>query len=1052
MAGKLTAGAEAIRLLDALRAAGARHALHLAPDEARAATIARFLAAAAPGIRVVLVPGWDCLPYDWASPSVAAMGRRMAALAALAHHGPTLAVAAPGGLLQRTVPPEAAPARTLRTGERLDEPEFLAWCAAAGYRDDERVDEPGEVALRGTVIDLFPAGDDRPLRLALEDGRIASIRPFDPVTQRTDGARDEARIHAATEMPDGAAAERGAEHWLPDRRDDLVPLAAHLDDPALFATPAALDAADRFLAALAPARDERHRAEVDGGGHWRPLAPAALYLAEAEWAALRDRAAALPDDGAEAPPAIAAAPRPRRALREAADGAGRLVLLAASPRERRRLARMLPDGAAEAGGWDDLPERGAAALVAPLDHGFRDGGTLVLTARDVLGQRAEDAGGTTTIPPWLLEAQDLHHGDLVVHEDHGLGRLDGLEAVEGGEAIRVAYADDKTLLVPVADAGLLWRYGHDEGEAALDRLGGAAWTKRRAGLARTLDRTAAALVERARAREAAEAPAIEPDRALLETVAARFGWEPTPDQRAAIDAVLRDLGETRPMRRILVGDVGFGKTEVAIRAVAAALGAGRQVAVVAPTTVLARQHAATFARRLEGTGFAVETLSRLQTAGEARRVRDGLADGTVRLVVGTHAVLSDATAFHDLGLVVLDEEQRFGAREKRRVEELARDVHTLTMTATPIPRSLQGAVAGLQELSLLHTAPARRRPIRTAVAADDPGLLGGALEREWRRGGQSFVVVPRVEAIEGVAGRIREAAPRLRLRVAHGDLPAAEIDAAMTGFAAGAGDVLLATAIIESGLDVPRANTMIVLRPELFGMAQLHQLRGRVGRGAEQAYCWLLTDPDAPPEGGARRRLAALEAMDTLGAGFALSVADLDRRGAGDLLSDEQTGHGAHLGPALHAELLAAALRRAKGEGEPTRPELKVDAAMRLPEGYVPRDDVRATLYNRLARARTPEAAGRLADEVEDRFGPPPPEARLLLDLARLRAEAAALGVAEVSAGPEAVALRFAEGRAPEAAPDGLEAKGGRLLLRRALPDAAARVAAALEMVERLGA
>ena len=370
-------------------------------------------------------------------------------------------------------------------------------------------------------------------------------------------------------------------------------------------------------------------------------------------------------------------------------------------------------------------------------------------------------------------------------------------------------------------------------------------------------------------------------------------------------------------------------------------------------------------------------------------MRAGLADGSVRIVVGTHAVLSDATTFRDLGLVVIDEEQRFGAAQKRKLHRLAQGVHTLRMTATPIPRTLQGAVAGLADISVLTTAPARRRPVRTAVAPADDALIAGALGRERDRGGRAFVVVPRVADIDATAARIARAAPSLELAVAHGDLPAHEVDAAMDGFARGEGDVLLATTIVESGLDVRHADTMLVLSPERFGLTQLHQLRGRVGRGARQAYCWLLTDPDDPPDDDARRRLELLADADALGAGFALAAADLDRRGGGTPFGDDQTGHGAHVGPALHAALLAAAIRRARGEPEPTRPEIHVDVALRLPGDYVPRDAVRASLYVRLARLDGPEAADALAREVEDRFGPPPPEARALLDLAAIRAAAA---------------------------------------------------------------
>ena len=1045
-------GAEALRLAGWMQREDVPRAIHLAATERAAEGIASFLQAVAPASNVVLLPPWDCLPYDWASPSASAMGARMSALRRMAEDGPCLVITSPAAIIQR-VPSGALEALELRVGDGIDADALPGRLAALGYREDERVDEPGEVVLRGAVLDIFPADADGPVRVEIAEGRVASVRAFDAGTQRTAGEMEVLTIDPASELPGEVAARRehGEEHWLPNHREGLLAVPDHMGGAVLSATAAALEAADAALDALPAAHDERLEAELDAGGARRPPEPERLYLTPAEWSALRDGATRLELDGVGAAPAIAGERRPRAALRQAISEAGRTILVAATPRDRRRLSAMAGGEVAEAATLEDaLGAAGTSILLAPLDRGHRDGDLLLLTARDVLGHQAEDAAGRPIAPPWLAEAHELHEGDLVVHEEDGLGRFEGLEPVDGSEMLRIAYAGDEVRLVPVAQAGLVWRYGHEADGVALDRLGGSSWSRRRARFARTIESTAKAMAEEARRRAEAEAPKLKFEGKGMGAVAAGFPWEETPDQRTAIREVMADLGSGHPMDRLLIGDVGFGKTEVAIRAVAAAALSGVQVAVIAPTTVLARQHLETFGRRLAAAGIEVAGLSRLTKAVEARRVRKGLLDGSVRVVVGTHAVLGDGVAFESLGLVVVDEEQRFGRAHKRALRDLESSVHVLSMTATPIPGSLQGAIAGVRPISILATPPLRRRPIRTLLAPHEDGALRAALEREARRGGQSFVIVPRIEDIEATREAIARLVPDLRLRVAHGDLPVRRIDEEMTAFAAGDGDVLLATTIVESGLDVPRANTMVVLRPDLLGLSQLHQLRGRVGRGARQAYCWLMTDPDDPPGEAALRRLEAAAATDELGAGFALSVADLDRRGAGDLFGDAQTGHDARIGPALHAAMLAVALREAAGDGAPVRPDIRIDAPWGLPEDYIPRGDVRATLYVRLGRVGEPLAAARLADEVEDRFGPPPPQVRTALRLAAIRAAAARLGARGITAGPDAVAADFPPGAVPEDPPGDVERKEDRLILRRPAPTPEERVEAASDLLDAL--
>jgi transcription-repair coupling factor (superfamily II helicase) len=575
--------------------------------------------------------------------------------------------------------------------------------------------------------------------------------------------------------------------------------------------------------------------------------------------------------------------------------------------------------------------------------------------------------------------------------------------------IRLDYANDATLMVPADEMGKVWRYGSAADAVSLDRLDTEAWEKRRTEVEAEVAESAGRLVAVVRERQAREAPKLVPPRAAYERFVARFPFSETADQLNAVEATLKDLASGRPMNRLVCGDVGFGKTEVALRAAAAAALAGKQVAVVAPTTVLVRQHVKTFERRFAGLGIKVAHLSRLVTPAEAREVKKGLADGSVRVVIGTHALVGKDVGFAELGLVVIDEEQRFGAAHKAKLQGLSEGVHVLTLTATPIPRTLQAALVGLQDISVIATPPAQRQPIRTFVVPFDEVTIREALLRERGRGGQSFVVCPRVEDIEPMSARLRELVPELQVLVAHGQMPVGEIDDAMVRFADGEGDVLLATNIIESGLDVPCANTMLVWRADRFGLSQLHQLRGRVGRGRVRGIAYLLTDPGQKLPKATRKRLQTLESLDRLGAGFAISARDLDQRGAGDLLGDEQAGHLKLIGVGLYQHLMQRAMMLARGETPPDEwePELNLGSTGTIPPDYVPEPEVRINLYARLAQVADEDEVGTVADEIEDRFGPPPPSVERLLLIARIQRQCRPANVARVDAGPQAIAITF---------------------------------------------
>ena len=1048
----------AARLIERLTKSGA-DTLVVARSETRAARLHRAVAGLAPGIEARLLPAWDCLPYDRVMPALQIMGVRMEALhrATAGERGTLLLIGSVDAVTQRLPPASAWREVVLRTGDAIDPGTLERTLAALGYAIEDRVDEPGEAAIHGSVIDLFPPTGTQPYRIDHADGVITDIRPFDPATQRSgeEGVAALVLGPASEAILDGAdpadRPEHGMEQFLPSLYPvlttifDAMPEAEIVLDPETDAlvSQRAADISDAFRAmgALAPAENGT------------AASPWALYLDHTAWQeALRNRRVVRLAESDDAPagtlPRFARPAEFARFVRERAR-AGARVGLAGPERHRRALMRglALPD-APVLGGWLPLLAAKAgttARLDGGLDAGFQTENAVVIAPADVLGARARprEAGATAVFETAMAP------GDAVIHFDHGLGVLRGIETVATGDlatdCLQLDYAGGTGLLVPADEIDRVWRYGADPDGVALDRLNGEAWPKRRAEIERDIGEIAQRLVALARAREAASAPRMRPERAPYARLVARFPFTPTSDQEDAIASVEADLGSGRPMERLVCGDVGFGKTEIALRAAAVAALAGWQVAIVAPTTVLARQHVQTFGRRFAGLGVRVAGLSRLTPPLEAREVRAGLADGGIGIVIGTQALASKTVRFKKLGLLIVDEEQRFGVRQKNALRKLGTGVHTLTLTATPIPRTLQAALAGLQDLSVLATAPARRQPIRCVRARLDTALVAQALRRERRRGGQSFVVCPRVEDLAPMRARLGEAVPELRVIEAHGGMKADALDEAMLRFAAGKSDVLLATNIIEAGLDLPRANTMLIWRPDRFGLAQLHQLRGRVGRGRARGVVYLLTDPAAKLTAAAEKRLDALENLDRLGSGFAISARDLDLRGAGDLLGEDQAGHVKLLGLDLYRHLLARAMHTASGEAdiEDWSPQIALDINAYLPSDYIADGTLRVELHDRLGRAvRRGESAALddIRDELEDRFGALPAPVEHLLFIASIRMRCRGFGIATLDAGPTGVAVTLRPDRRAKH-PSGLERKGERLVFPQASADHAGRLA-----------
>ncbi len=1096
-------------MADAARAATGR-AVYIAADDAAARSLAEAAGFFAPEIEVITLPAWDCLPYDRASPSLRIGAERLAALAALTEipKGAQLLVTTVNALSQRTLPPERIAALTavIKAGSRSDRDQLAAKLAAHGYVRTDTVVEPGEYAVRGSLLDLMPSGSEEGLRLDFFGDEVETLRRFDPATQRSLGPADnfvlmpvsevlldEARIKAfrtgylshfgaaATADPlyeavsDGRRLS-GMEHWLPLFETTLATGFDYLGAGALVVRDAGADkaAADRFDA-ISDYHDNRAAALTAKKGSYRPLPAASLYLARDEWAALLKAnnvhlasPFAVPD-GTLATIDCSAGPSRDFAPERIVQGTGgapvyaaikahidskrsagaRLILASYSAGARERLRGLLADegvaGLVPADSWQaalGTTAKGQVALtVVPLDHGFSlddpKSALLVLTEQDMLGDRlVRRKRSTRKADSFMAELAMLTPGDLIVHREHGIGRYEGLVAIEISrrphDCVALAYDGGSKLYVPVENIDVLTRYGSDSEGVGLDKLGGVAWAVRKGRMKQRIREIAGELLATAAARALREGEPAIPDAHGLAAFADKFPYVETDDQLRAIDDVLGDLASGKPMDRLVCGDVGFGKTEVALRGAYAAAISGMQVAVVCPTTLLARQHFAGFTERFAGLPIHVRQLSRLVSANDAKATREGLADGTVDIVVGTHAILAKSVEFKRLGLVIVDEEQRFGVTHKERLKALKADVHVLTLTATPIPRTLQMALTGLREMSIIATPPVDRLAIRTYVMPFDEVVLREALLREHYRGGQSFFVVPRIADLPDIEQFIREQVPEIKPVTAHGQMAPSEVEERMSAFYDKQYDVLLSTTIIESGLDIPSANTMIVYRADRFGLAQLYQIRGRVGRAKTRAYAYLTTPADQQITEGAEKRLQVLSALDTLGAGFQLASHDLDQRGAGNLLGDEQSGHIKEIGFELYQSMLEEAIleaqahaRGVKPPAEAFSPQITAEVPILIPEDYVPDLNVRMALYRRLNEMQGRSDIDGFAAEMIDRFGPLPLEAANLLAIIEIKLACLAAGVSKLEAGPKGGLISFRDDRF--ANPDGLLAYIDRL-------------------------
>ncbi|KRE87515.1 transcription-repair coupling factor [Rhodanobacter sp. Soil772] len=1050
----------------------------VARDTQRAQALESELKIFAGGLPVLHFPDWETLPYDAFSPHPEIVSQRIATLYQLPNVKRGVLVVPVATLMQRIAPHShiTGSGLVLAKGQKLDLAGEQRRLEASGYRNVPQVAEPGDFAVRGALLDIFPMGTAEPYRIELFDDEVESIRSFDPETQRSQQQVDRVELLPAREFPltDEAAKEfrgnlrerfpidvrrcplyqdmkegvtpGGIEYYLPLFFAQTATLFDYLADDALFVLgEGAGEAADQFWMQTAERYDQRaHDIE-------RPvLPPAELYLPPEQ---LRERLnkrlrVEVVDAGHEHAVDTGTQPAPELPLNRKgeepgtslrhflASYPGRVLIAADSAGRREALietlagAGMKPDNV---DGWTSFLAEDAqrfAITIASLEQGFAvtKPALTVLTERELYGERVRSERdrkrrrGTARDPEAIIrDLTELTPGAPIVHVDHGVGRYQGLVSMDvggmDGEFLTIEYAKGDKLYVPVAQLGLVSRYSGTAPELApLHSLGGDAWERARRKAAEKVRDVAAELLAIYAQRQARGGESLPIDRQLVEEFGSTFPFEETPDQESAIEAVLDDLAAPRAMDRVICGDVGFGKTEVALRAAFATATAGKQVAVLVPTTLLAQQHYRNFADRFADWPVRVDVLSRFKSTKEVNDALKRLADGQIDVIVGTHKLLQPDVKFKNLGLVIVDEEQRFGVRQKEQLKKLRAEVDLLTMTATPIPRTLNMAMAGLRDLSLIATPPAHRTAVRTFISAWDPATIREALQRELSRGGQVYFLHNEVQSIERTVRELEELVPDARIRIAHGQMPERELEGVMADFHRQRFNVLVCTTIIETGIDIPTANTIIIDRADRFGLAQLHQLRGRVGRSHHRAYAYLVVPDRRSITADAQKRLEALASLEELGAGFTLATHDLEIRGAGELLGDEQSGQIQEIGFGLYTELLDRAVRALKSGKVPdfdlsseheTEVELHLPAL--IPDDYLPDVHARLTLYKRIASARHEDDLRDLQVEMIDRFGLLPAPTKQLFAVASLKLMATPLGIRKLDFGANGGRIVFRE-------------------------------------------
>lgn len=1048
-----------------------------------------------PRVEILKFPAWDTVPYDRVSPNINVISQRVDVMAQLAFapqsRKPRVIVASVGAVLQK-LPPKKIFLNSMKqvsVGSELNFNDFIHYVSVNGYTRVEQVMEPGEYAVRGDILDIFPAGTAEPLRIDLFGEEVEKIRTFDVLSQRTTGEKSRYVFQAAGEAvldentvksfrsryreAFGAAFKNdeiyeaisnnkkymGMENWLPFFYEeplpslfDYVPTARVVVGRNVEASLSAKSEsiADHYRSRL-EALQVKQANEIDV---YRPVAPEQMYLSQAEFNRLASHHNAISFSGLNMPDSdenIDLGILPGRDFSAAKNinaqqvyrdllsylseyGKLKRIVCCYTPGSRERLFTLINEAKSEttfdkmdfafADSWQEALDKAAlnkvVLTVCGLTRGFRGNGLCLVSEQDILGARQNRrVAKKVTSKDFIADISSLNIGELVVHIEHGIGRFMGLENITAGGAphdcLKIIYANDDKLFVPVENIETVSRYGIDDDNIQLDTLGGAAWQAKKARVKNRIHEIAEKLIAIAAQRQLKKAENFIAPEGMYEEFCSGFPYNETDDQLNAINDVLADLAAGIPMDRLVCGDVGFGKTEVALRAAFAVAVSGAQVALIVPTTLLARQHYYNFVSRLAGFPLNVKMLSRLQSAGESRKIKEGLKSGAVDIVIGTHALLANGIEFSNLGLLIIDEEQHFGVAHKEKLKNLKANVHVLTLTATPIPRTLQMSLTGVKQLSIIATPPVDRLAARTFVMPFDRVMIKEAIYREKFRNGQTFVVCPRVSDIARVHDILRELAPDAKILVAHGQMAAKQLEDVMNEFADKKADILLSTTIIESGIDMPSVNTMIVYRSDMFGLAQLYQLRGRIGRSKVRGYCYFTVPPQKMLKPIAERRLSILQALDSLGAGFSLASHDMDIRGSGNILGEEQSGHIKEVGIALYHHMLEEEIARIKAgtvnneaaAAADWSPQIVTGVPIMIPETYVRDLGVRLGLYKRIGSLETAEALLDMREELTDRFGPIPPEVENLLKTVEIKQLCVVANIEKIDAGAKGFLIAF---------------------------------------------
>ena len=1055
--------------------------IYIVPNETRLSFLQDILTLMTPNIPVLTFSAWDTVPYDRTSPAPEIIGNRIDTLTRLIQEKdkPFLLITTVSALLQKVPAPDFFRQTTcsIQIGQSIPFNELKSFLLQNGYRQSDTVMEAGDYAIRGGLIDLFPAGLKQPIRIDFFGDEVDSIRFFDPITQRTTTAtniitlkpmaeflltdksislfRSRYRSLFDNQQADGfyesVSAGRycqGLEHFLPLFHEDLVPLWTYLPQSDIILdaqTPDALISRNEQIQEYYQARCQALTDNTGFGSPYHPIPPEMFFLNTeqiSDFLNTRTTFSFSPfiEDGTQDMGGRFGVSFVDTRVQNKQDVFDVLadfistqkktvIITASTDGSAQRLSGLIRDKGINPNTVSDFKtalKKNISVLTAPFEKGFSSDRFLLITESDILGDRIIRPVKKKKSPDFIADITTLNIGDLVVHQIHGIGRFAGLMPVQidgaKHDCLCLEYEDNDKLFVPVENADILSRYGNAD-NVHLDRLGSTVFVTRKERVKKDLFKMASQLMEIASQRALNKMERILAPHGLYQEFCARFPYSETDDQLRSIQEIESDLASGKPMDRLICGDVGFGKTEVAMRSAFLAVMAGYQVAVIVPTTLLARQHTQNFIQRFQGFPVRIAGLSRLTSAKDRQSILTEMKKGTVDIVIGTHTLLSKGIQFKNLGLVIVDEEQHFGVAHKERLKEIKQGVHVLTLTATPIPRTLQLSLAGVRELSVIATPPVDRLAVKTFVTPFDAVIIKEAILREQFRGGQTFFVCPRISDMKEVADILSKIIPDIRVIQAHGQMPAGKLESIMTAFADKKYDVLLATSIIESGLDMPSVNTMIVYRADMFGLAALYQLRGRVGRGKLKAYAYLTTPARQKISDTAHKRLSVMQSLDSLGAGFTLASHDLDIRGAGNLLGQEQSGHIREIGVALYQKMLSdaiQALRQNKTGNtkleEDYSPQISVGLPVLIPDTYISDFDVRMGLYHRISELSSSDEIESLRAELLDRFGPYPTEVENLFLTIDLKILAKSVNIERLEAGPKGANISFHKNTFPNPA------------------------------------